>query len=311
MDLQTIQESLDSAKEINKKKIFTNMFIASAIVGVFSLYFFYITIPITLLVFIKKFFNHKLMFERFERYVEVIFKSKNSISFDVLQVVGNVSKDQLIKDFKMLRTFNCLPNFRICPSQNRITFVGDKLDKDADSMELDLDEENLGNKNSKPKKQQSGYGENFTEFVLQDGDMQAEARQFLDYLAYQNELCKDEEVSDRISRLRKAIGKLVAYGYKNQEDRQGIKTLNKKYLQTAIKLINKYAEMELHVNGSSTYTATKNQIITSLDNLIVGYDTYLENLYSDDVMDISSDITVLDTLLAQDGLSESDFKIDM
>ena len=51
-------------------------------------------------------------------------------------------------------------------------------------------------------------------------------------------------------------------------------------------------------------SSTKREIEATIDTLNVAFEKLLDDLYEDKAWDISSDISVLNTVLAQDGLKE-------
>ena len=54
-------------------------------------------------------------------------------------------------------------------------------------------------------------------------------------------------------------------------------------------------------------TKTKHEIEDAVDSLNVAFEKLLDSLFADRAWDISSDISVLNTMLAQEGLKEDDF----
>ena len=52
---------------------------------------------------------------------------------------------------------------------------------------------------------------------------------------------------------------------------------------------------------------TKKEIEGTLDTINEAYEKLYDSMYQEMVMDIASDISVLQTLLARDGLTKSDF----
>ncbi len=50
--------------------------------------------------------------------------------------------------------------------------------------------------------------------------------------------------------------------------------------------------------------ASKKEIEATLDTLNLAFEKLLDDLFRDSAMDVSSDISVLNTLLAQEGLTE-------
>ena len=57
-----------------------------------------------------------------------------------------------------------------------------------------------------------------------------------------------------------------------------------------------------------TILASKREIEGTLDTLNLAYEKLLDELFADTALDVSSDISVLNTLLAQEGLTGDGFK---
>ena len=82
----------------------------------------------------------------------------------------------------------------------------------------------------------------------------------------------------------------------------------KYYLPTTLKLVKAYREFEENtIQGNNIQTA-KNEIELSLDTINDGFERLLNNLFEQDAMDISTDIYVLQNMLAREGLTENPFE---
>ena len=86
-----------------------------------------------------------------------------------------------------------------------------------------------------------------------------------------------------------------------------LKKLMDYYLPMTIKLLNAYADMDRQPIQGDTIRASKQEIDTTLDTLNLAFEKLLDSVFQDTAMDVSSDISVLHTLLAQEGLTVDDF----
>lgn len=81
------------------------------------------------------------------------------------------------------------------------------------------------------------------------------------------------------------------------------------YLPTTIKLLNSYVNFsKIEVKGDNIKSAM-NDIESSMDTIILAFSKFLDNLYENSTIDIQTDLSVLKTVMSQDGLLEDDFKI--
>ena len=81
------------------------------------------------------------------------------------------------------------------------------------------------------------------------------------------------------------------------------------YLPTTLKLLDSYAMLEEQGIEGDNITASKKQISQIMDTLIKSFEKQLDQLFSSQALDISSDIEVMENMLAADGLKDSDFKL--
>ena len=76
------------------------------------------------------------------------------------------------------------------------------------------------------------------------------------------------------------------------------------YLPMTVKLLTAYADMDAQPIQGQNIQASKREIEETLDTLNMAFENLLDDLFRDTALDVSSDITVLQTLLAQEGLTD-------
>ena len=80
------------------------------------------------------------------------------------------------------------------------------------------------------------------------------------------------------------------------------------YLPTAVKLIDAYRDLEGQPVQTDSARASKREIEGALSSLNTAFEKLLDSLFHDKAIDVSADISVLHTVLAQDGLTQSPFE---
>ena len=131
--------------------------------------------------------------------------------------------------------------------------------------------------------------------------------------AYLREIrrCNDEipgeEISAKISRMEAIVQRIFERAKAHPEIIPELKKLMDYYLPMTIKLLNAYADMDRQPIQGDTIRASKQEIDTTLDTLNLAFEKLLDSVFQDTAMDVSSDISVLHTLLAQEGLTGDDF----
>lgn len=122
-----------------------------------------------------------------------------------------------------------------------------------------------------------------------------------------NDAIPGEEISAKISRMEVLVDRIFDRVEQNPESISDIRRLMEYYLPTTVKLLEAYEELDsLPVQGENIITS-KNEIEKTLDTLNVAFEKLLDSLFQDTAWDVSSDISVLNTMLAQEGLTKDDF----
>lgn len=131
--------------------------------------------------------------------------------------------------------------------------------------------------------------------------------------AYLREIrrCNDEipgeEISAKISRMESIVQRIFERAEAHPEIIPDLKKLMDYYLPMTIKLLNAYADMDRQPVQGETIQASKKEIDATLDTLNLAFEKLLDSVFQDTAMDVSSDISVLQTLLAQEGLTGDEF----
>lgn len=121
---------------------------------------------------------------------------------------------------------------------------------------------------------------------------------------------KDPEVRGKINEIMRITDKITQDAIADPSDIPQIKKFMNYYLPTTIKLLNAYDRMSAQgIEGDNLDKSMKN-INEMLDAAIVAYKKRLDSLFANQALDIETDIEVMNTMLAREGLSGTkDFEI--
>ncbi len=129
-------------------------------------------------------------------------------------------------------------------------------------------------------------------------------KDFLRQLRQCNDRIPGEAVSEKISRMELLTQRIFDRARSNPEVIPDLKKLMTYYLPMTVKLLNAYADME-GLEGENV-AASRREIEGTLDTLNTAFEKLLDQLFQDTAWDLSSDISVLNTMLAQEGLTEDE-----
>ena len=144
--------------------------------------------------------------------------------------------------------------------------------------------------------------------------LSAEARAVIDKgQEYIREIrrCNDEipgeEISDKIYRMEMLVKRIFEQAEAHPENISDLRKLMEYYLPMTIKLLNAYEELDRQPVQGDNIETSKKEIEGTLDTLNAAFAKLLDNLFQDTAWDVSSDISVLEAMLAQEGLTKDSF----
>lgn len=123
-----------------------------------------------------------------------------------------------------------------------------------------------------------------------------------------NDAIPGEEVSAKIYRLEVVTGKIFDRVEEHPELIPDLKKFMDYYLPTTMKLLKAYEEMDSQPVQGANIKKSKEEIENSLDMITQAFENLLDSFFEDTAWDVSSDISVLQTMLAQEGLTGGAFE---
>lgn len=124
-----------------------------------------------------------------------------------------------------------------------------------------------------------------------------------------NDRIPGEEISKKISRMELIVRKIFDRAEAHPEIVPDLKKMMDYYLPMTVKLLRAYADMDAQPIQGDTIRNSKREIEATLDTLNSAFEKLLDSVFKDTAMDVSSDISVLQTLLAQEGLTDDGFGV--
>ena len=136
-------------------------------------------------------------------------------------------------------------------------------------------------------------------------EMIARGQQLMKEIRAENELIPDEHLTEQINELDEVADKIFRAVAEQPGKAPQIRRSMDYYLPTTLKMLQGFRVMdERNVQGGMA-DSTRRQIHDAMDIVVTAFSRQLDTMYQADVLDISTDIDVLETLLKQDGLLEN------
>ena len=118
-----------------------------------------------------------------------------------------------------------------------------------------------------------------------------------------NDLIANQEMSDKLDEIERLTRKIFKLLEERPEKAESLHSFTAYYLPQTLKITEAYARMEAQGVEGENIAEAKRKITAALDMLVDGYRQQLDQLFADDVVDITADIAVMEQMLARDGLA--------
>lgn len=124
---------------------------------------------------------------------------------------------------------------------------------------------------------------------------------------YVTDKIEDPVISEKLDRMEMIVTRIFTEAGRNPDIADDLKKMMSYYLPTTKKLLDAYCELDEQPVPGENIETTKREIAATLDTLNNAFAKLLDDLFEEKAWDISSDISVLNTMLAQEGLTEGAF----
>ena len=138
-------------------------------------------------------------------------------------------------------------------------------------------------------------------------EMLVEGARYREEIRQANDAIPGEIISQKLDRLENVTTKIFEYVEKHPKKQPEIRKFMSYYLPITLKLVGAYRDFDAQPVQGENIISAKKEIEDTLDTINLAFENLLDGLFEDVAMDISTDISVLETMLAQEGLTEEKF----
>ncbi len=216
--------------------------------------------------------------QRFNKYANVVGKNDVISISDIAQTLGTSAK-------KTRRTITLMINAGYFGSEAYIDSSLDCLVRSSQAAENARADKNEGQT---------------------DDTSENNGNYFVSTINELHMLCintTDHTICTKIQRIEELTAKIFRTVEEHPEKKPQLRRFLNIYLPTTLKLLHSYETLEKQGITGENIQSAKQDIERVLDTLITGFEQQLDHLFMADMLDISSDIDVLENLMHQDGLT--------
>jgi len=153
-------------------------------------------------------------------------------------------------------------------------------------------------KETKKKEEDKPTGNAELDKMIKDGKLALQEMRRLD------ENIEDEKISTAIVRLEQVCGKIFDQVKAQPEKLPQIRKFMDYYLPTTLKILNAYDRMDSQGVAGENINSTMTKVEGMMDTIVTAFEKQLDSLFGSEALDISTDITVLENMMAREGLTK-------
>ncbi len=234
-------------------------------------------------------------FDRFKKYLKVL---DNQPMYTVKEIAekSSYSEAQVSKD---LPRFVSAVSFPFAKLDDQATCL--ILEKETYQQYLELKENHRRMELEEAERQARLAADPHAAAIA---EMKQNGVEYLHKIRMVNDALPEEAISNKLDQLELICRKIFDYVEKHPNKLPQIRKLMSYYLPMTLKLVEAYEQLEAHRVQSASIEESKAEIHSALDNIILAFENLFDRLLENERMDLSADISVLETMLAQEGLTD-------
>ena len=140
--------------------------------------------------------------------------------------------------------------------------------------------------------------------------MMETGRSYIEKIERSNDAIPGEEISGKISHMQTIVERIFERLKEKPDCADDLRRFMEYYLPTTVKLLDAYEELDRQPVQGENIRNGKQEIEKTLDTLNLAFEKLLDSLFEDTAWDVAADISVLQTMLAQEGLTEQKLKAE-
>ena len=249
--------------------------------------------------------------DRFKHYVEIV-KDKLYCSIEDMADKTGRSPRYVRKDLKKMMQKGMFLQAHLDKKESCF-IASDAMYEQYMLTQKQYEQQLLLENKDESKRKDTVSGSNSSENATSVLDERAtkvleEGRAYIDVIRRCNDEIPGEEMSEKLDKMEFLVTRIFARVEENPEQAAELQKMLSYYLPTTQKLLEAYRDLDKQDVEVKNICDTKREIETTVDTINRAFEGFLDELFRDRAWDIQSDISVLNTMLKQDGYIKSDFE---
>lgn len=242
--------------------------------------------------------------KRYRKYL-IIFNKRNSCSLREMALFTDYTEKFLYKDLKKMIAIGMFPDAKFDDEKKVIMLTREKYEQYLQQQAEINEQLNRSSGDSaavKAEKEITPEELNNVNAILNSGNL------YVKEINYAKLAISDEVVAEKVQKTEIIIMKILEYIEKKPEKIGELRRFSQYYLPETVKLLNTYKELEAQPIQGVNISTAKGEIANAIDSINAALAKLYDSLYEGEMLGISADISVLNTVFTQEGLKDDKFE---
>lgn len=231
---------------------------------------------------------------RFRHYFREI-KEKGYCTIKDLALGLGKKEGYVIKDLQKMIQLRFFPNGHL--DDEKTCFM---IDDKTYQIYLDMKKYQEERRNLGQKEEEMGLSREIRSIL-------SEGREYVRKIKEANDRIPGEVFSEKLYRLEAVTKEIFNFIEEHPNQEWDIHRFMEYYLPTVLKLVQAYRDFDSQLIEGENIASAKREIEDTLETINNAFEKLLDSMFEEAAMDVSTDISVLETMLAQEGLLHKDF----
>lgn len=246
--------------------------------------------------------------KRQRRYLQIMGE-RDTCTLEELAAGTGKSKSFVAKDLREMIQKHMFPGGAFLDAQETCLMTSRKAYRQYQETMERYEQQKAAKKHQEVKGEQAEKANSQGKGKL-SGEVSAlveEGKEFIIHIHECNVAIVEAEMSEKLDRLENVVTRIFERVEDKPENAPDLRKMMSYYLPITRKLVDAYRDLDAQKLEGQNISRTKKEIRDSLDTINTAFETLLDSFFQETAWDISSDISVLHTMMAQDGLMKKDF----
>ena len=243
--------------------------------------------------------------KRYKQYVQKL-TGKDYCAIDDLAAAVGRKRKYVLKDLQDMIDRRFFPEGRF--DEKKTTFLG----TNAMYQQYLLAQESMKQREEREARKKAEEEKIYSNPHMTEESRQLlkEGRSYIQHIRECNDASPGEEISAKLYRLEEIMTRIFNQVEKQPQLAADLRKFMNYYLPTTAKLVEAYKELDAQPVEGDNISRTKKEIEETLDTINEAFEKLLDSFFEEKAWDISSDISVMKSMLKQDGMTDRDFSTE-